>query len=488
MRNKVIPFFIFFGLGKLNAADEPSLRLSSFAEFENASNQRVPNYSILEKSPTDSVPTSDQSVEAQKEPIFSGQTLPLIGSNFGFRPELEPEGSIIGSSYPGESSATSILANITHRSFKKMITPLIESDNGDKANQIRINNSQFFKYTESMKLGASELSKKNHTSMLEIYESENLYPLANKMYSIPLNMIMTDDLISGRFFLYNPENPENSYFLPTYFLPTEIPGIEALTKSAMHLIFLYRFELSPCEVYTRFTQDIDRKDQYYQSFIVVRDQKAYLLTHSGAEELDQNPIAEDPTAEEEIAVRFGNEISLKNNQPIHLFSINLCGDIYRRSDKLQFQSEKPLIDDNLIAKGVEILSLLSYACHTKLTEKGIEFGRGSILKKLPVVGPLSFFVESQDLKIGLINSLKDFWTKKTKKPTKTIRDFSKFLTNPNAFQITEPNFENIAQEAIKKFKILFPQVVKEDLETVKPKDTSKGMIGGMMRRQSSMMK
>ena len=67
MRNKVIPFFIFFGLGKLNAADEPSLRLSSFAEFENASNQRVPNYSILEKSPTDSVPTSDQSVEAQKE-------------------------------------------------------------------------------------------------------------------------------------------------------------------------------------------------------------------------------------------------------------------------------------------------------------------------------------------------------------------------------------------------------------------------------------
>ena len=481
MRNKVIPLFIFFGLGKLQDIKASSLPLGSTSEnasslpLATSEHSSLSSYVLAEQSPIDSA-SCQSTTEANQGVILSRSNQPTDE----VPPEKSEEGSVMGSSYPDESNATSILPNILHRSFKKMITPLIESDNGDKANQIRKNNSRFFDENESIKLGISDSNEKTQISMLEIYESENIYPLANRMYSIPFNMIMTDDFILGKIFLYNLEENKIESRLERGFIDKEIPGIEALTKSAMHLISLYRFELSPCEVYAKFIH----KDKYYKSFIVARNQKAYLLTHSGAEELDQNPII----AEEEMA----------SNQPIYLFSINLCGDIYKGSDKLQFQNEEPLIDDNLIAKGVEILSLLSCACHTKLkSEKGIEFGRGSILKKLPIVGPLSFFVENQDLKTNLINSLKDFWTKKTKKPTKTIHDFSKFLKNPDAFEITEPNFENIAQEAINKLKILFPQVIKEDgfsetanndtltvRSTPTESNSSMGRIGSMLRLQT----
>ena len=285
------------------------------------------------------------------------------------------------------------------------------------------------------------------------------------MFSVPLTMIMDDDYVSGGFAFYDLEDTIKAK-LGYAFLATEIPGIEVLIKCAMHLISLYRFELSPCEVYTKIAQEGD-KDMYYKSFIVVRNDKAYLLTHCGAEELIKNPISE-----EEIIMPSGNEISSKNSQPIYLFSVNLCGDFYKgKSDKsiLQIEEQVKLSDENLVAKGIEVLSLLSCACNSrKKASNGTEFGRGSILKNLPVIGPLSFFAENSDLKTNLMNSLEDFWGKKTRKQIKTIRNFSKFLTNSDAFQITKPNFENIAQEAINRFKILFPKIITQEFSKSSP--------------------
>ena len=477
MRNKVIPLFIFFGLGKLNAVSvdtqDPTQQTTVLPELVAATiTEESPlssdSYNLV--SPTEKLgpvfngpEIASERVKSQETPVLTGLgiTAEMIGDKSTGKAE-RGEGvdiqSVSGSSYV-VGSTDSILLNISNKSFRVMMAPPIKSDNGEKFHQMKEHNLKFFNEQEVLSLAISTLDEKTYTSILEIYKSGNVFPISNGMFSVPLTMIMDDDYVSGGFAFYDLEDTIKAK-LGYAFLATEIPGIEVLIKCAMHLISLYRFELSPCDVYTKITQEGD-KDKYYKSFIVVRNEKAYLLTHSGAEELAENPISE-----YEVVMPSGNEISPKSSQPIYLFSVNLCGDFYKgRSDKsiLQIEEQIELLDENLIAKGIEILCLLSCACNSKKkASSGKEFGRASILKNLPVVGPLNFFAENDNLKRNLMDSLEDFWGRKTKRPIKTIPNFSKFLTNSGAFQIIKPNFEDIVQKAMDRFKNLFPKIITQE--------------------------
>lgn len=491
MRNKILPLFIFFGIVKLNSAsgtDDPGMATSDSSTVEQA---QTP---VSIEVPTGlhgrgQINQGLSPVAEYCQPQTEGGT--PSPSPTGWNEVTVPSVSL---SSETEESKPVFEVQGGYR-VKNFLSAPILSDNGESVKKLRGLYQRLFNETSVFKMAShSELADAGITmTQIEVSEGLNLLlnPLdeSSKFFAVHLPIIQYVDAIWGKVFLYDPKNPV-SFSVPKNlkktnpqdlewedtaklgvnyrFTDENLPTIDNSIKSAMHLISPYLFDLCPCKVYSYYKVETEEDETFYsRAIIVIRDnQENYLLTKAGAEKLDYDPI----DLEKVISPSYGN-LHVKDEQPIHLFSVNLCGEIYFNGNT-QKEIEHTISEEGLVGKGVEILGLLMLACNNPKKHGEIEFGQGSIISKMPVVGPLQFFgrENSKNLKQDLIDSLEDVWSRFNTKKRLELQNLSDFIssTDPDSFEksfdVEKPNFSGIAQNAINIFYILFKEAVTKDFK------------------------